>query len=109
MYSLTMDLKEDQVEYKKQVLLEKFIAQQKIQSDPNSYEGQMNIAEDLHNQCIKNDTLCGHALLQLTFLIEQFPNKIRPLELRSKLHLKLNDTISSRNDVVTISKIREAF
>ena len=78
---------------------------QLLKMDPNDYKSRMLLAEIFHEQCVKNDTLCEHALLQLTLLIRKFPKKIRPLELRSTLYLKLNDTISSRNDAVTIGKI----
>jgi len=126
MYSLTIDLKEDREEYEQQpeissttpalngVLLYENgeldkaakVFDQILKLDPNNYESRMMLAEIFHEQCIKSDTLCENALLQLTLLIRKFPNKIRPLELRSKLYLKLNDTISSRNDVVTISKLK---
>ena len=126
MYSLTIDLKEDREEYTKQSIIrnatpimeaaelykkgeidnaEKLL-DQLLKMDPNDYKSRMLLAEIFHEQCIKNDTLCEHALLQLTLLIRKFPKKIRPLELRSRLFLKLNDTISSRNDAVTIRKIR---
>jgi hypothetical protein len=126
MYSLTMDLKQDREEYEQQNIVRnstpimdaallykngevdkaaKFF-DQLLKLDPNDYESRMMLAEIFHEQCIKNDTLCEHALLQLTLLVRKFPKKIRPLELRSKLFLKLNDTISSRNDAVTIAKIR---
>jgi len=126
MYSLTIDLKEDREEYTKQSIIrnatpimeaaelykkgeidnaEKLL-DQLLKMDPNDYKSRMLLAEIFHEQCIKNDTLCEHALLQLTLLIRKFPKKIRPLELRSTLFLKLNDTISSRNDAVTIGKIR---
>lgn len=126
MYSLTIDLKEDREEYTKQSIFrnatpimeaaelykkgeidnaEKLL-DQLLKVDPNDYKSRMLLAEIFHEQCIKNDTLCEHALLQLTLLIRKFPKKIRPLELRSTLFLKLNDTISSRNDAVTIGKIR---
>ena len=126
MYSLTIDLKEDREEYTKQSIIrnatpimeaaelykkgeidnaEKLL-DQLLKMDPNDYKSRMLLAEIFHEQCIKNDTLCEHALLQLTLLIRKFPKKIRPLELRSRLFLKLNDTISSRNDAVTIGKIR---
>ena len=126
MYSLTIDLKEDREEYTKQSIIrnatpimeaaelykkgeidnaEKLL-DQLLKMDHNDYKSRMLLAEIFHEQCIKNDTLCEHALLQLTLLIRKFPKKIRPLELRSRLFLKLNDTISSRNDAVTIGKIR---
>ena len=126
MYSLGIDLKEDREEYAKESIIrntapvmnaaelykkgeidnaEKLL-DQLLKMDPNDYNSRMLLAEIFHDQCIKNDTLCEHALLQLTLLIRKFPKKIRPLELRSTLFLKLNDTISSRNDVVTIGKIR---
>ena len=126
MYSLTIDLKEDREEYTKKSIIrnptpimdaaefykrgeidnaEKLL-DQLLKMDPNDYNSRMLLAEIFHEQCIKNDTLCEHALLQLTLLIRKFPKKIRPLELRSRLFLKLNDTISSRNDAVTIGKIR---
>ena len=126
MYSLTIDLKEDREEYTKQSIIrnatpimeaaelykkgeidnEEKLLDQLLKMDPNDYKSRMLLAEIFHEQCIKNDTLCEHALLQLTLLIRKFPKKIRPLELRSRLFLKLNDTISSRNDAVTIGKIR---
>ena len=129
MYSLTVDLKKDREEYAQDSIIrtanpimdaaqlykkgeidnaEKLL-DQLLKMDPNDYNSRMLLAEIFHEQCIKNDTLCEHALLQLTLLIRKFPKKLRPLELRSKLFLKLNDTISSRNDVITISKIREPF
>ena len=126
MYSLTIDLKEDREEYEQQnivrhstpimdgaLLYEKGeidkaaqLFEQLLKLDPNDYRSRMMLAEIFHEQCIRKDTLCEHALLQLTLLIRKFPKKIRPLELRSKLYLKLNDTISSRNDVITISNIK---
>lgn len=126
MYSLTLDLKEDREEYEQQTVISSStpiidgailyksgeldkaakVFDQILKSDPNNYETRMMLAEIYHEQCIKSDTLCENALLQLTLLIRKFPDKIRPLELRSKLYLKLNDTISSRNDVVTISKLK---
>ena len=129
MYSLTIDLKQDREEYEQQsnlrnstpimdgaLLYEKGeidkaakLFEQLLKLDPNDYKTRMILAEIFHEQCIRKDTLCEHALLQLTLLIRKFPKKIKPLELRSKLFLKLNDTISSRNDVITISKIRELF
>ena len=126
MYSLAIDLKQDREEYAQESIIrntapvmnaaqlykkgeidnaEKLL-DQLLKMDPNDYNSRMLLAEIFHEQCIKNDTLCEHALLQLTLLIRKFPKKIRPLELRSTLFLKLNDTISSRNDVVTIGKIR---
>ena len=126
MYSLGIDLKEDREELAKESIIrntapvmnavqlykngeidkaEKLL-DQLLKMDPNDYNSRMLLAEIFHDQCIKNDTLCEHALLQLTLLIRKFPKKIRPLQLRSTLFLKLNDTISSRNDVVTIGKIR---
>jgi len=129
MYSLTIDLKQDREEYARNSIIrnanpiidaaqlykkgeinnaEKLL-DQLLKIDPNDYNSRMLLAEIFHEQCIKNDTLCEHALLQLTLLIRKFPEKPKPLELRSKLFLKLNDTISSRNDVITISKIREPF
>ena len=121
-----MDLKEDREEYEQQSIVRNStpimdgallyksgevdkaakLFDQLLKLDPNDYESRMMLAEIFHEQCIKNDTLCEHALLQLTLLVRKFPKKIRPLELRSKLFLKLNDTISSRNDAVTIAKIR---
>mgnify|MGYP003976828819 FL=1 len=129
MYSLTMDLKEDREEYardsatrntnpimdaaqlykKGEINNAEKLLDQLLKMDPNDYNSRMLLAEIFHEQCIKNDTLCEHALLQLTLLIRKFPKKLRPLELRSKLFLKLNDTISSRNDAITISKISESF
>ena len=126
MYSLTIDLKEDREEYEQQnivrhstpimdgaLLYEKGeidkaakLFEQLLKLDPNDYNSRMMLAEIFHEQCIRKDTLCEHALLQLTLLIRKFPKKLRPLELRSKLYLKLNDTISSRNDVITISNIK---
>ena len=126
MYSLTLDLKEDREEYEQQSYLSPTtpvmdaailyqngeidqaakLFDQLLKSDPNNYENRMMLAEIFHEQFIKKDTLCENALLQLTLLIRKFPQKIRPLELRSKLFLKLNDTISSRNDVVAISKLK---
>lgn len=126
MYSLTNDLKKDREEYEQQstnrssapivdgALLYKRgeldkaakLFDQLLKLDPNDYKSRMMLAEIFHEQCIRKDTLCEHALLQLTLLIRKFPEKLRPLELRSKLYLKLNDTISSRNDVITISKIK---
>ena len=126
MYSLTVDLKEDREEYEQQsnlrsstpimdgaLLYEKGeidkaakLFEQLLKLDPNDYNSRMMLAEIFHEQCIRKDTLCEHALLQLTLLIRKFPEKLRPLELRSKLYLKLNDTISSRNDVITISNIK---
>ena len=126
MYSLAIDLREDREEYNNKSIIrnstpimdaaefykrgeidnaEKLL-DQLLKIDPNDYKSRMLLAEIFHDQCIKNDTLCEHALLQLTLLIRKFPKKIRPLELRSTLFLKLNDTISSRNDAVTIGKIR---
>jgi tetratricopeptide (TPR) repeat protein len=129
MYSLTIDLKQDREEYEQQsnlrnstpimdgaLLYEKGeidkaakLFEQLLKLDPNDYKTRMILAEIFHEQCIRKDTLCEHALLQLTLLIRKFPKKLRPLELRSKLFLKLNDTISSRNDVITISKIKQPF
>jgi tetratricopeptide (TPR) repeat protein len=129
MYSLTIDLKQDREEYEQQsnlrnstpimdgaLLYEKGeidkaakLFEQLLKLDPNDYKTRMILAEIFHEQCIRKDTLCEHALLQLTLLIRKFPKKIKPLELRSKLFLKLNDTISSRNDVITISKIKQPF
>jgi tetratricopeptide (TPR) repeat protein len=129
MYSLTMDLKKDREEYQQQSIarsstpsddgallykrgeLDKAakLFDQLLKLDPNDYKSRMMLAEIFHEQCIRKDTLCEYARFQLDFLIRKFPKKIRPLELRSTLFLKLNDTIASRNDVVTISKIREAF
>ena len=129
MYSLTIDLKQDREEYEQQsnlrnstpimdgaLLYEKGeidkaakLFEQLLKLDPNDYKSRMILAEIFHEQCIRKDTLCEHALLQLTLLIRKFPEELRPLELRSKLYLKLNDTISSRNDVITISKIKQPF
>ena len=126
MYTLTNDLKKDRENYKNKITsipytpinkaamlyqngeLDKAakLFDQLLKADPNNYETRMMLAEIFHEQCIKNDTLCENALLQLCLLIRKFPKKVRPLELRSKLYLKLNDTISSRNDVVTISKLK---
>ena len=126
MYSLAIDLKEDREEYNKKSIIRNAtpimdaaefynrgeidnaakLLDQLLKMDPNDYKSRMLLAEIFHEQCVKNDTLCEHALLQLTLLIRKFPKKIRPLELRSTLFLKLNDTISSRNDAVTIGKIR---
>ena len=125
MYSLAIDLKEDREEYNKKSIIRNAtpimdaaefykrgeidnaakLLDQLLKMDPNDYKSRMLLAEIFHEQCVKNDTLCEHALLQLTLLIRKFPKKIRPLELRSTLYLKLNDTISSRNDAVTIGKI----
>ncbi len=121
-----MDLKEDREEYAQQSIVRNStpimdgallyksgevdkaakLFDQLLKLDPNDYESRMMLAEIFHEQCIRKDTLCEHALLQLTLLIRKFPEELRPLELRSKLYLKLNDTISSRNDAVTIAKIR---
>ena len=124
-----MDLKQDREEYEQQNIVRnstpimdaallykngevdkaaKFF-DQLLKLDPNDYESRMMLAEIFHEQCIRKDTLSEYARFQLDFLIRKFPKKIRPLELRSTLFLELNDTIASRNDVVTISKIREAF
>ena len=128
MYSLTMDLKQDKEEYAQQSIIrnatpimeaaqlykkgeidnaEKLL-DQLLKIGPNDYNSRMLLTEIFHEQCIKNDTLCEYARFQLDFLITKFPKKIRPLELRSTLFLKLNDTIASRNDVVTISKLKLA-
>lgn len=126
MYSLTIDLKQDREEYdeRNNVIAYSPISEgallykngeldkaakhfdQLLKLDPNNYENRMMLAEIYHEQCIKNDTLCEHALMQLTLLIRKFPTKILPLELRSKLYLKLNDTISSRDDVIKISNLK---
>ena len=123
MYSLTIDLKQDREEYEHQSIVRSsadgallyqtgevdkaaILLDQLLKIDPNNYENRMKLAEIFHEQCIRKDTLCEHALLQLTLLTRKFPKKLRPLELRSKLYLKLNDTISSRNDVITISNIK---
>tara|TARA_B110000305_G_scaffold119542_1_gene134228 strand:+ start:242 stop:646 length:405 start_codon:yes stop_codon:yes gene_type:complete len=128
MYSLTIDLKKDREDYEQQSIIrnttpimeaaqlykkgeidiaEKLL-NQLLKMDPNDYNSRMLLAEIFHEQCIRKDTLCEHAELQLTLLIRKFPKKLRPLELRSKLFLKLNDTIASRNDAVTISQLKLA-
>ena len=126
MYSLTIDLKKDREEYEQQqagtpstpimngaILYENGeldqaakLFDQILKSDPNNFESRMMLAEIYHEQCIKSDTLCEHAMLQLTLLIKKFPKQIRPLQLRSKLYLKLNDTISSRNDAAKILQLK---
>lgn len=125
MYSLTIDLKEDREVYEQKTshkssplsegaLLYQSgdvdqaakVFDQLLKVDPNNYDSRVMLAEIYHEQCIKEDTNCEQAMWQLDYLIEKFPRKIKPLEMRSKLFLKLNDTISSRNDVVTISNLK---
>jgi len=126
MYSLTLDLKEDRksfstksnsIEYSpisKGILLYKNgeldkaseLFDQIVKADPSKYDNRLMLAEIYHDQCILKDTNCELALWQLDFLIEKFPTKIRPLEMRSKIFLKLKDTVSSRNDVESILRLK---
>ena len=124
MYSLTIGLKEDREEYeaKQNIQLSPVsdalllyqngevdkasqLFDQIVNNDPSNYKTRILLAEIYHEQCIEKDTNCEQALWQLDYLIEHFPTEIRPLEMRSKIFLKLKDTISARNDVLKISNI----
>ena len=97
MYSLSIDLKEDREEYEQQNIVRQStpimdgallykrgeidkaakLFDQLLKLDPNDYKSRMMLAEIFHEQCIRKDTLCEHALLQLTLLIRKFPKKLR--------------------------------